>query len=82
MLTVLRTDGLRVTIYLNDRRPAHVHVIGDGKEVVFDLNCPKGPPVVRVNYGFSRREVGRIGTIREDALRDLCGDWEKIHGRF
>jgi Domain of unknown function (DUF4160) len=37
-------DGLRVVIYPNDHRPAHVHVIGSGCEAVFNLHCPEGPP--------------------------------------
>ena len=52
MVTVLRSDGFRVVIYPNDHRPAHVHVIGAGKEAVFNLHCPKGPPELRENYGF------------------------------
>jgi len=32
-------DGLRVVVYPNDHRPAHVHVIGNGCEAVFKLNC-------------------------------------------
>jgi len=35
-------DGLRVVVYPNDHRPAHVHVIGNGCEAVFKLNCPMG----------------------------------------
>ena len=39
---VMRFDGLRVVVYPNDHRPAHVHVIGRGGEAVFNLNCPAG----------------------------------------
>ncbi len=45
---------MRVVIYPNDHRPVHVHVIGGGREAVFDLHCPEGPPEIRENYGFSR----------------------------
>ncbi|WP_199271807.1 DUF4160 domain-containing protein [Pseudoduganella flava] len=38
---------MRVVIYPNDHRPAHVHVIGPGCEAVFDLHCPEGPPELR-----------------------------------
>ena len=31
MVTVLRIDGLRIVIYVNDHQPAHVHVFGDGE---------------------------------------------------
>jgi len=79
MATVLRLDGLRVT-YPNDHRPAHVHVIGRGCEAVFDLHCPGGPPELRENYRFSRRDV--TGLVRELAkhLAPLCQAWERIHG--
>ena len=59
MPTVKRIDGLRVVIYPNDHRPAHVHVIGSDSEAVFDLHCPFGPAEVRENYGFSLKEWGR-----------------------
>ncbi len=36
--TVLQIDGLRVVVYLNDHRPAHVHVVGAEGEAVFYLN--------------------------------------------
>lgn len=42
MPTVARLGGLRVVIYPNDHRPAHVHVIGAGNEAIFVLNCPGG----------------------------------------
>jgi len=58
--SVLRFGGLRVAVYPNDHRPAHVHVMGRGCEAVFDLNCPAGPVDLRENYTFSRRNLGRI----------------------
>ena len=62
MPTVLRFDGLRVVIYPNDHRPAHVHVLGAGGEAVFLLHCPDGPPELRESYGFSRQDIARIRT--------------------
>lgn len=76
---MLRFSGVRVVIYPNDHRPAHVHVIGRGCEAVFNLNCPKGPVEVRENYGFSRREIAQIESILTDPLNKLCGEWERIH---
>ena len=55
MPTVLRIGNLRVAIYPNDHRPAHVHVIGPEHEALFYLNCPEGPVSLRENYGFSNR---------------------------
>lgn len=80
MPTVARMDGLRVVIYPNDHRPAHVHVIGNGCEAVFKLNCPKGPPELRENFGFSQAEVGRIQAALADPLAHLCAAWSTIHG--
>jgi len=81
MPTVLRIDGLRVTIYPNDHRPAHVHVIGAGCEAVFDLHCPDGPPELRENFGFPRHDAARIAADLAGHLTALCRAWERIHGR-
>lgn len=80
MPTILRFGGLRVAVYLNDHRPAHVHVIGKGCEAVFNLNCPAGPVRLRENYGFSRPETARIEKTLEKHLASLCRAWERIHG--
>jgi hypothetical protein len=80
MPTVLRFGGLRVVIYPNDHRPAHIHVIGSEAEAVFNLNCPAGPVTLRENYGFSRPEITRIEDELLSHLERLCGAWEKIHG--
>jgi hypothetical protein len=82
MPTVKRIGGLRVVIYPNDHRPAHVHVIGSDSEAVFDLDCPFGPPEVRENYGFSLKDLGQIGSALTADLDDLCAEWSRIHGNF
>lgn len=78
--TVLRFDGLRVVIYPNDHRPAHVHVIGQGREALFNLNCLAGPVDLRENYRFSRREIAKIEIGLTEHLEELCRRWEEIHG--
>jgi hypothetical protein len=80
MPIVMRLGGLRVVVYPNDHRPAHVHVIGGGAEAAFDLNCPDGPPAIRENYGFGRSEAARIEAALADALRASCKEWRRIHG--
>lgn len=82
MPTVLGFDGLRIVIYPNDHRPSHVHVIGQGREAVFNLNCPAGPAELRENYGFPRREITHIRAMLANQLEELCRAWEKIHGDF
>ena len=79
MPTILRFGGPRVAVYLNDHRPAHVHVIGKGCEAVFNLNCAIGPVGLRENYGFSRSEITRIEKNLTRHLAALCRAWEIIH---
>lgn len=80
MVTVARIGGLRVVIYPNDHRPAHVHVIGKGHEAVFRLNCPQGPPALRENYGFAAGELARLKAILAEKTAFLCAEWSRIHG--
>jgi hypothetical protein len=80
MPTVLRIGGLRVVVYVNDHRPAHVHVIGNGHETVFELNGSDVTVVLRENYGFSRREIAKIERALVRNLATLISAWERIHG--
>lgn len=80
MPTILRFAGLRVVIYINDHRPAHVHVIGNGCEAVFQIRCRVGQISLRENYGFRRPELTRIENELEVQLDKICREWEKIHG--
>jgi hypothetical protein len=77
---VHRFEGLRVVIYPNDHRPAHVHVIGRGCEAVFNLSHSAGPVELRENYGFSRKEIVRIEAELTEHITSLCRAWEDIHG--
>ena len=80
MPTVLRPGALRVVIYPNDHRPAHVHVIGHGHEAVFELNRPPGGVTLRENYGFTRSEITRIERALVQNLEFLLAEWRGIHG--
>jgi hypothetical protein len=82
MPTVFRFGGLRVVIYPNDHRPAHVHVKGAAGEAVFVLHCPGGPPTLRESFGFNRPELSRIADELAGALASLCAEWRTIHGRY
>jgi hypothetical protein len=80
MPTVLRLGGLRVVVYPNDHRPAHVHVIGNDYEAVLRLNCSSGPVELRENYGFPQSEITAIKNALASRLEVLCKAWEQIHG--
>jgi hypothetical protein len=81
MPTVDDIDGLRVVIYPNDHRPAHVHVIVSGCEVVCKLNRPEGPPELRENYDFAAGKLSRIKAALASRLTSLCAEWSRIHGK-
>ena len=82
MPTVFRFHGLRVVVYPNDHRPAHVHVIGAAGEAAFSLHCPEGPPMLRENFGFNRSQLSRIKAELTGALALLCAKWRSVHGRY
>jgi hypothetical protein len=78
MPTVLRFDGLRVVIYPNDHRPAHVHVIGNGHEAVYELGRPFGGAILQ------RTTASLVASWLQDVLmqnsRALCRAWEDFYG--
>jgi hypothetical protein len=76
----MRIGALRVVVYLNDHRPAHVHVIGQGNEAVFELNQPRESVTLRENYGFTRRAIAAIQRTLIANLGLLLTEWEGIHG--
>ncbi len=80
MPTVARFDGLRVVIYPNDHRPAHVHVTGQGGDAVFILNCPGGPADLRESFGYGQRDLSRIAAAIQSLVAGLCAEWRMIHG--
>ena len=45
MVTVLRAYGLRVVVFANDHKPAHVHIFGDG-EAKINLRGAYGAPAL------------------------------------
>lgn len=62
-MPTIATVSHRGVIYTADHRPAHVHVIGAGFEIVFNLNCPNGPLDVRNIVGkVSDRTIYRIAS--------------------
>jgi hypothetical protein len=80
MVTVLRADGLRVVIYVNDHLPAHVHVFGDG-EAKINLMGTQGTPALVWADNMTRGEVRRCMRIVAGQQAFLLQKWEDIHGR-
>jgi len=82
MPTVKRIGALRIVIWPNDHRPAHVHVIGPDVEATFHLHCPSGPVELRENYGFKLTDLQSLAADLEHVLADLCAEWSRIHGDY
>jgi Domain of unknown function (DUF4160) len=80
MPTVDRLKGLRFVIYPNDHRPGHVHVIGSGREAVFNLSHDPESVTLRENHGFSLAEVRDLATFIAMRHVHLLSQWERIHG--
>jgi hypothetical protein len=80
MVTVLRADGLRLVIFVNDHLPAHVHAFGDG-EAKIDLLGADGTPALIWADGMSRGEVRRAMRLVVEQQKFLLARWEEIHGR-
>ncbi len=78
MPTVLRLGGLRVVVYLNDHRPTHVHVLGQGGEAVYESSCVV--PKVRYGCGRCRGSVEPTEAALAAELPVLCRAWKEIHG--
>jgi hypothetical protein len=79
LVTVLRADGFRVVIYINDHLPAHVHVFGSG-EAKIDLLGPDGTPDLVWADNLTRGEVRRAMRIVAGQQSFLLRRWEGIHG--
>jgi hypothetical protein len=80
--TIIRIGVLRVVIWPNDHRPAHVHVKGIGREAIFYLGCPDGPPALRESFGFRLAELNEVADALMANLAMLCSEWETIHGDY
>ena len=81
MVTVLRAEGLRVVIFVNDHPPVHVHVFGDG-EAKINLTGAGGMPELTWAEGMTRGEVRGAMRVVAEARTALLARWESIHGRI
>jgi hypothetical protein len=79
VVTVLRGNGLRVVIYLDDHEPAHVHVIGDGEAKV-DLGVGSGRPMLIWSRGFGDADLRRAMRLVRDNRDLLMAKWSAYHG--
>jgi hypothetical protein len=80
MPTILVIFGLKVIIYFNDHTPAHVHVLGNGNEAIFNLSLVSNELELRENNGFSNRELKKINDALLEKIDFIREKWSEIHG--
>ncbi|CAA2099602.1 hypothetical protein MBUL_00235 [Methylobacterium bullatum] len=76
MVTVLRSGGLRVIIFVDDHEPAHVHVFGDGHA---KINLVPEPALVSAE-GMTRSEVRKAMKLVLEHRDAFLIRWKEIHG--
>ena len=79
MVTVHRAHGLRIIIFVDDHKPAHVHVFGDG-EVKINLAVGEGDPELIFAVGMTRAEIRRAMRVVKERQGYLLKRWSEIHG--
>ncbi len=77
MPTVLREQGYKFIIYVNDHPPAHVHIQHQGNWAIIEF---ENRVFVRKNQGLNRREIAIAEILVEDNPEFLLSEWRKIHG--
>lgn len=80
MVIVLRAEGLRMVIFVDDHHPAHVQVFDDGQAKI-NLTGPAGTPELIWADSMTRGEVRRAMRVVGEARTVLLARWESIHGR-
>ena len=80
MPTVLRKNGFRVMIYVDDHEPPHVHAWNNDAEVVVMLAADDGRPWIREHHRATRRV--QLAALRVVAEHNefLLDQWSQIHG--
>jgi hypothetical protein len=80
MPTVLRVGNLRIVIFANDHRPAHVHIISPTGEAKVRIGTLSRKPSLLQNDGLSRKELGAALEIIDQEWKLLRQRWKEIHG--
>ncbi len=79
MPNILRKDGFRVVIYLDDHLPAHVHVFKADEEVKINLGSDGEMPEIIELRGKYRTAIKALEIVIQHQ-NELLQAWENIHG--
>ena len=76
MVTILKADGFRFIIFINDHEPAHVHVFGDGEAKINLVGTPELVWAMKMSKANIRRAL-RLTQARQNLFltrwRDILG---------
>ena len=76
MVTILKADGFRFIIFINDHEPAHVHVFGDGEAKINLVGRPELVWALKMSKTNIRRAL-RLTQAHQDLFLTR---WRDIHG--
>ena len=79
MVTIYRANGLRIVIFTDDHKPAHVHVFGDGHAKINPTGRGGGPELVWAE-SMKRNEVRRAVAVVTEHREVFLARWREIHG--
>jgi histidinol phosphatase-like PHP family hydrolase len=79
MVTIFRSQGLKVVIFTDDHEPAHVHVFGDG-HVKINLVGEGDEPELIFARDMKRSDIRRAVQIVIDNQSEFLAHWRDIHG--
>ncbi len=79
MVTIHKSYGLRVVIFLDDHEPAHVHVFGDG-HLKINLMGAGGQPELIFSRDMKRNDMRRAMHIVVENQVAFLKRWGDIHG--
>jgi Domain of unknown function (DUF4160) len=80
MPTVLRQDGFRVVIYLNDHLLSHVHAIKGEGEVRVGLGSKyTAPALISVSGKISDRDIAQALFLVKNHQSELLAKWRELH---
>lgn len=80
MPTVYRANGLEVMIYVDDHRPAHVHVFSADGEVVINLHDSVERMEIRTVAGMRKKDVRKAWDVVTENHAAFLRQWREIHG--
>lgn len=80
MPTILREQGFRVVIYLNDHLPSHVHVFKGSGEVRIELGDEElNPSLMSITGQISDKDVAKALYLVTENQANLLAKWREIH---